>query len=134
MGLIRRRTTEGGQDRWPEVELRVYGGDDGPRGTKQILLGPDDGAPHFAVRVFQIPPGQSSNDEAHPHDHGVFVMRGRARVLLGDALHDVGPGDLVWVAPDERHRIDSLGPDTLQFLCVVPSWGEVDAASRPPAP
>ena len=134
MGVIRRRSTENGVDRWTDVEGKVYRGAEGPRGVKQILIGPDDGAPNFAVRIFQIEPGKSSNEEDHPHDHGVFIQQGRARVLLGDRTHEVTAGDFVWVEPNERHRFESLGPETLQFLCVVPDWGETDAKSPSPAP
>ena len=134
MGLIRRRSTIDGRDRWPEVDLKTYRAEDGPRGKKQIIVGPDDGAPNFAMRVFQLDPGKSSNEEEHPHDHGVLIMRGRARVLLGAEIHEVEPGDFVWVAPDERHRFESVGEETLQFLCVVPAWGEFDAARKPAAP
>jgi quercetin dioxygenase-like cupin family protein len=133
MGLVRRRSTVEGRDRWP-VEQRVYRAEDGPRGLKQIVVGPDDGAPNFAMRVFQLQPGKASNEEEHPHDHGVYIMQGRARVLLGDARHEVEAGDIVWVAPDERHCFESLGPEPLQFLCVVPAWGEPDAERVPSRP
>ena len=133
MGLVRRRSTSEGRDSWP-VEQRTYRGDDGPRGLKQIIVGPDDGAPNFAMRVFQLQPGKSSNEEEHAHDHGVYIMHGRARVLLGGEYHTVEAGDFVWVAPDERHCFESLGPETLQFLCVVPAWGEGDAKQVPPRP
>ena len=134
MGIVRRRSTESGVDRWTDVEAKVYRGAEGPRGIKQILLGPDDGAPNFAIRIFQVAPGKSSNEEEHPWDHGVFIQQGRARVLLGERVDEVKAGDFVWIEPNERHRLDSLGPETLQFLCVVPDWGEPDAKNRPPAP
>lgn len=129
MGVIRRRTIVDGQERWSDVELRAYSGEDGPRGTKQILLGPADGAANFALRIFQLAPGKTSNEEKHPHDHGVMIMQGRARVLLGSERFEVEPGDVVWVEPNEHHCFESLGPDALRFLCVVPTWGEVDGAS-----
>jgi quercetin dioxygenase-like cupin family protein len=133
MGLVRRQESAADRDRWP-VEQKVYRAANEPRGLKQIVLGPDDGATNFAMRVFQIDPGKSSNEEEHPHDHGVYVMRGRARVLLGTEYHEAGPGDFVWVAPDERHCFESLGPEPLQFICVVPAWGEPDARNVPPRP
>ena len=134
MGLVRRRAAQGGSDRWPDVELRAYGTGQGASRRKQIVVGPDDGARNFAMRVFQLAPGASSNEEEHPHDHGVLIMPGRARVLLGQETHEVGPGDVVWVSPNERHRFDCVGPEMLQFLCVVPGWGEPDARNPLPVP
>jgi quercetin dioxygenase-like cupin family protein len=134
MGVIRRRTIEASLDRYTDVELRTYSGNDGKRGTKQIAIGPDDGAANFAMRVFHIDPGKASAEEEHPHDHGVLILSGRARVLLGSASHEVGAGDIVWIQPNEHHQLSNIGDGVLSFLCVVPAWGEPDATSRPLAP
>jgi quercetin dioxygenase-like cupin family protein len=103
-------------------------------GRKNIVIGPDDGCMNFAMRIFQIPPGKHSREEEHPHDHGVYILQGKARVLLGDKSYDVEAGDVVWVEPDEHHRFDNIGAETLQFLCVTPAWGELDSPNHPPAP
>ena len=134
MGLVRRKTTESERARYADVELKTYAGEEGPRGTKQIVLGPDDGAPNFAMRVFHIDPGKASAEEEHPHDHGVLILGGRARVLLGAEQHEVEAGDIVWVAPNEHHQFANIGEGTLSFMCVVAPWGEGDAKLRPPAP
>ena len=134
MGVVRRLRSEDGQDRWSGVECQIYRGAEGPLGTKQILIGPDEGAPNFAVRIFQLAPGKTSREEEHPWDHGVFIQQGRARVLLGDRTEEVAAGDFVWIEPNEHHRLESLGPETLQFLCVVPDWGETDSRVRTAEP
>jgi mannose-6-phosphate isomerase-like protein (cupin superfamily) len=48
------------------------------------------------------------------------IVAGRARVTLGDEEHDVGAGDVVYVAGDELHCFEALGEEPLQFLCVSP--------------
>jgi quercetin dioxygenase-like cupin family protein len=134
MGIIRHRAIEAGRDRYADVQLKTYSGEEGPRGTKQIVIGPDDGAPNFAMRVFHIDPGKASAEDEHPHDHGVLILNGRASVLLGAESHEVQAGDVVWVKPNERHQLRNVGDGTLSFLCVVPAWGEPDAKQRPAAP
>ena len=134
MGVLRRKSLEAGLARYADVELKTYAGPEGPRGTKQIVIGPDDGAGNFAMRVFHIDPGKASAEEEHPHDHGVMVLSGRARVLLGDQWHDVEAGDVVWIQPNERHQLRNIGEGPLTFLCVVPPWGEPDALNRPASP
>ncbi|MHB1415005.1 MAG: cupin domain-containing protein [Chloroflexota bacterium] len=134
MGMIRRRRIENDRERWSDVEMKTYRALGGPLGYKHILIGPDDGAANFAMRIFQIPPGKHSKEEEHAHDHGVFIMQGKGRVLLGGEMYDIEAGDAVWVEPDERHRFDNVGEGTLQFLCVIPAWGELDSPNRPPAP
>jgi quercetin dioxygenase-like cupin family protein len=124
MGVIHRSNGTMAQPTWPEVPVRVYEGEQAKGATKRVLIGARDGAENFAVRYFEVPAGESSAHESHPHDHGVVITRGRARVLLSGELHDVGVGDVVYIKPDEEHRFDSLGPEPLGFICVVPAWGE----------
>lgn len=124
MGVIHRASSGMTSPDWPEVPVRVYEGNQAKGATKRVLIGQRDGAENFAIRYFEVPAGESSAHESHPHDHGVVVTRGRARVLLGGELHEVDPGDVVYIAPDEEHRFDSLGPEPLGFICVVPGWGE----------
>jgi quercetin dioxygenase-like cupin family protein len=67
-----------------------------------------------------VPAGGRTALERHPHDHGVIVLSGRARVTLGEEVQEVGEGDVVYVAGDELHCFEALGEDALSFLCVAP--------------
>lgn len=134
MGLIRRRSGERGKENWSGCEPIVYRALGGPLGRKHIVIGPDDGAMNVAMRIFQIPPGKHSREEEHPSDHCVYILQGRCRVLLGDKTYEVEAGDVVWVEPNEHHRFDNIGEDTLEFLCAVPAWGENNSEKAPPMP
>jgi quercetin dioxygenase-like cupin family protein len=90
-------------------------------GSKQILIGPDEAAPNFALRYFELPPGTSSTLDTHAHDHGVFILHGRGLVLLGDVEQPIGFGDVVYVGPHEVHRFTAGPTESLGFLCVVPA-------------
>lgn len=135
MGLIRRRIAgESDVERWTEVEQIKYRALGGPLGFKNIVIGPDDGSESVAMRIFQIPKGKHSREEEHPHDHLVYIIEGSCRVLLGEDLHDLEAGDVVWVKPNEHHRFDNAGEGTLKFLCAIPAWGEQDSKRQVPGP
>ena len=135
MGLIRRQSIdEKGNELWAGVDPVIYRALGGPLGRKNILIGPDEGAENFSLRIFEIPVGKHSKEEEHPHDHGVYIIQGKCRVLLGDKTHEVETGDVVWVQPNEHHRFDNVGDETLRFLCVIPIWGEQDAHNSVAAP
>ena len=85
-----------------------------------MVIGPEDGANNFSVRYFEIEPGGQSSFDRHDHDHGIYILRGRAKVLIGWDVHDVSPGDVVYIAPNEQHQFESVGKEPLGFLCVVP--------------
>jgi quercetin dioxygenase-like cupin family protein len=117
MGAIHRQT---GERDWDGVEAVAYDDPAVAGVEKRELIGPADGAPHYRLRHFHVPAGARTARESHPHDHGVVIVSGRASVELGDGDHEVGPGDVVYVAGDELHCFEALGDQPLEFLCVSP--------------
>jgi len=118
MGVIRRRDPD--RFRWEGVAVEDYTSE-GSAGTKQLLIGPADGAGNFAIRYFEVPPGGASMLDNHAHDHGVVILRGRGVVRLGDERHAIVVGDVVYVAPHEVHQLENTGSEPLGFLCIVPA-------------
>src|SRR5215468_3816460 len=105
MGTIHRRR-EDGEWRWEGVELEAY-----PTTgvTKQVLIGPADGARRFAMRYFELAPGSVSSLDTHPHDHGVLVLCGEGIVRLGEIHRPIGVGDVVYVSSGEIHQFTNTG-------------------------
>ena len=48
-----------------------------------------------------------------------MVLRGRGEVRLGEGRHEVGFGDVVYVAPGEVHQLRNVGEEPFGFLCLV---------------
>jgi quercetin dioxygenase-like cupin family protein len=109
MGAVHRRLPDGS---WDGVAPQPYGEDM----RRHELIGSDG----YSVRYFEVPPGRRTTLERHAHDHSVVLQQGRARVTLGDDTHDLGPGDVVYVAPHELHSFEALGDEPLGFICVAP--------------
>lgn len=120
MGAIHRFRGTEGSFAWDGIEVEPYDLDSGHRGTRQVVVGPDEGARNFAIRYFEIAPGGKSSLDEHPHDHGVLILKGRGRVRLGKETHSIGFGDVVYVSPNEIHQFENPGPEPLGFLCVIP--------------
>src|SRR3954471_12932090 len=83
MGTVHRRSERG----WEGVAAEAYDDPALAGVEKHELIGPADGAPHYRVRYFHVPAGGRTARERH--DHGVVIEAGRARVTLGDDVHDV---------------------------------------------
>lgn len=88
--------------------------------VKQVLIGPADHAPTFAVRLFTLAPGGSTPFHSHPFEHGVIVLRGTGTVRTADGPQAMGEGSVVFVPPDAPHQFQNTGSIALQFLCIVP--------------
>ncbi len=107
------------------VQPRTYDNPPTVRGVeKRVLVGPNQGAPRFAMRHFTLAPRGHSPEHAHPWEHEVYVLAGRGRIRYDDAAADVKPGDFVFVPPLDKHQFLNTGDTPFEFLCIVPLAGE----------
>ncbi len=110
-----------GQFDWEGVSLGRYpSGKDMNGVSVRWLIGPAEQAPNFALRYFEIEPGGWTSLDQHPHDHGVVILRGCGRVLLGKEEHKVSSGDVIYIPGNEVHQITNAEKEPLGFLCIIP--------------
>jgi quercetin dioxygenase-like cupin family protein len=88
--------------------------------TRQVLIGPDEG-PNFALRRFIMEPGGGMPRHTNTVEHEQYVLRGAARVTLGDEVHQVKTGDVVFIPAGVPHSYRAQGDEPFEFLCVVPN-------------
>jgi len=97
--------------------------------VRQVLVGGRGERTSFEVRYFEIAPGGFSSLESHAHEHAVMVLRGRGQVQLGETVHDLSFGDVVYVAPHGVHQFRNHTLEPFGFLCIV----DAQRAARPTA-
>jgi quercetin dioxygenase-like cupin family protein len=88
--------------------------------TRQVLIGPDEG-PNFALRRFIIEPGGGMPSHTNTVEHEQYVLRGRARIGVGDHVVEVSADDVVFIPAGTPHWYKALGEESFEFLCVVPN-------------
>ena len=86
----------------------------------QVLLGPGDGMPHFAMRRFVMGEGGGMPRHTNAVEHEQYVLSGRARVRIGDEVHDVKADDAVYIPAGTPHSYDVVEAP-FEFLCIVPN-------------
>jgi quercetin dioxygenase-like cupin family protein len=86
----------------------------------RCLIGPDDGAPSFSMRQFEVSPGGSTPRHSHAHEHEVFVLEGSGVVFQDETQHALRPGTVVFVPPRQAHQFCNPGSGPLKFLCLIP--------------
>ncbi|MCD6235903.1 MAG: cupin domain-containing protein [Thaumarchaeota archaeon] len=84
------------------------------------LISEEDGAPNFFMRLFEVDPGGRTPLHSHPWEHEIFILNGKARIILGDEEVDVEPETAVYIPPNLRHSITNPGKELLRFLCLIP--------------
>ncbi|MCG8467246.1 MAG: cupin domain-containing protein [Gemmatimonadetes bacterium] len=105
-----------------DVSLEPVGAGSGTE--RQVLIGPET-APHFALRRFVMQPGGGMPRHTNTVEHEQYVLRGRARVSIGDEVHEVGTGDVVYIPAGTPHSYEAMGDEPFEFLCAVPNEPDV---------
>jgi len=86
----------------------------------RCLIDHTDGAPTFAMRLFEVGTGGHTPKHSHAHEHEVFVLEGIGMVLEGDKEHPLRAGTCVLVPPNQLHQFRNTGIGPLKFLCLIP--------------
>jgi quercetin dioxygenase-like cupin family protein len=86
----------------------------------QVLIGPEEG-PNFAMRRFTMQPGGGMPAHTNAIEHEQYVLRGRARVGIGDRVFEVKQDDVVYIPAGVPHWYRAEGEEPFVFLCVVPN-------------
>ena len=121
MSSVHKFTGTRGMFDWDEISPESYDAG-GARGVaRRWLIGEREGAPYFAMRYFEVEPGGCTSLDEHAHDHGVIVLKGEGRVLLGDREFEIKFGDVVYVSCKERHQFKNTGDAPFGFICVIPN-------------
>jgi quercetin dioxygenase-like cupin family protein len=105
---------------YKEIEPKAYADPAASGVTMRVAIGPDDGAPHFVMRVFTLAPGGHSPRHTHPYEHEVFFHEGHGELFHEGKTYPVGPGFVAYVPAGSLHQFVNTGPGPLVFVCVVP--------------
>ncbi|MCA9280123.1 MAG: cupin domain-containing protein [Phycisphaeraceae bacterium] len=94
---------------------------DGANGVRMaIMVGRDDGAPHFAMRKFEVEPGGNTPRHQHDYEHEVIILGGSGTVLLHGEDRTLKAGDVLYVPADSEHQFRADQGTSLEFICLVP--------------
>jgi len=91
--------------------------------TVRWLIGANDGANNFHMRLFELQPGASTPWHQHLWEHEVFVLDGEGTVKGESGEHPIKSGSVVFVAPNEWHQFSANPEKPLKFLCLIPASG-----------
>jgi len=86
----------------------------------QVLVGPADGAPNFALRRFVMGEGGGMPRHTNLVEHEQYVLTGSARVTVGDRVHEVRAGNALYIPAGVPHSYEVMQAP-FEFLCVVPN-------------
>ena len=87
---------------------------------KRDVIAPEDGAPRFCMRIFEVKPGSSTPFHAHWWEHEVYILSGQGEAVSENGSTQIAEGSVVFVPPEEKHCFTNTNEELLRFICVIP--------------
>ncbi|SHH14497.1 cupin domain-containing protein [Halobaculum gomorrense] len=88
--------------------------------SKGVLIDDADGAPHFAMRRFELAPDAHVPNHTNEVEHEQYVLAGEYTVGLDGEEHTVAAGDALLIPAGVPHWYRNDGDRPAAFICVVP--------------
>lgn len=74
---------------------------------------------NYKVTYSVIKPGGYADEHSHSWDHAYYIIKGRARVKVGDEEREVSDETLIYVPPNILHSVKNIAGEPLVVLAVV---------------
>ena len=89
--------------------------------TVRWLISHDEGAVHYAMRLFTLQPGGIIPLHEHQAtEHEIFIAEGEGVINDGMNETSVKKGDAIFVEAGEKHSFVNNTDHPLLFICVIP--------------
>jgi quercetin dioxygenase-like cupin family protein len=89
--------------------------------TGRVVIGKDDHADNFCMRVFTVTPGGFTPRHSHEWEHEIFVHSGKGSVYQNGEWREVVSGTVVFIPGNEEHQFMNGGGEDFVFICLIPS-------------
>ena len=86
----------------------------------QVLISSQEG-PNFALRKFSMLPGGGMPRHTNTVEHEQYVLRGHAKIGIGEDIYEVKAGDVVFIPDGIVHFYENIGNEPFEFLCIIPN-------------
>ncbi|MEA2060376.1 MAG: cupin domain-containing protein [Thermodesulfobacteriota bacterium] len=106
---------------YTDIEPTAFDNDVAENIKGRVLIGKDDGAFNFCMRLFEIEENGHTPMHTHEWEHEIFIHSGQGEVLCRDKWVPVSKGTALFIPDNEVHQIRNTSKETLIFICLVPS-------------
>lgn len=87
----------------------------------RMLIGPEEGAPNFHMRHFEVAPGGHTPHHQHDYEHEILVLKGAGMAKSEQGDRPFAPGDVIFVPANEMHQFVNTGDAPCEFICLIPA-------------
>ena len=89
--------------------------------TGRVVIGKDDGATHFCMRIFTVNPGGNTPRHSHAWEHEVLIHEGRGELFSDGRWIEVRRGSVIFIPAQEKYQFRNNSDQDMVFACLIPS-------------
>ncbi len=105
---------------YTKIEATHFDGDQAKGIAARVVIGKNDDANNFYMRVFEISPGGHTPRHSHDWEHEMFVHVGQGEVYGNEQWHQIKPGNVIFIPGNELHQLKNIRKELLIVVCLVP--------------
>lgn len=87
----------------------------------RVVVGKNDGAKNFCMRIFEIAPQGFTPKHAHAWEHEMFIHAGVGEIYSNGEWNPIQSGNVIFMPPNEEHQVRNTGKELLILACLIPS-------------
>ena len=106
---------------YADVKATNFDNDKAKGVAGRVVIGKNDGAGNFCMRIFEISAGGNTPKHAHDWEHEIFFHAGAGEVYSSGQWRPVKAGSVAFIPGNEEHQIRNAGKEKLVFACLIPS-------------
>ena len=88
---------------YTEVEATHFDNEAARAVAARVVIGKEDNAANFYMRVFDISPGGHTPRHSHDWEHEMFVHAGDGEVYGDGRWNRIKPGNIVFIPPSRNY-------------------------------
>ncbi len=89
--------------------------------TGRVVIGKDDGAPNFCMRMFTLAPGGFTPRHSHDWEHEILIHDGNGKVFKDGEWVAIERGSVIFIPGGDEHQFKNDSDSDLVFACLIPS-------------
>jgi quercetin dioxygenase-like cupin family protein len=105
---------------YAQAQATHFDGEPAKGVAARVVIGKQDGAPNFCMRVFEIAPGGHTPRHSHDWEHEMFVHVGEGQIYAEGQWRPLSAGNAVFIPGHEEHQMRNTGTELLVVVCLVP--------------
>jgi quercetin dioxygenase-like cupin family protein len=107
--------------KYADIKATHFGSQEAKGVAACIVVGKNDDANNFCMRVFEISAGGHTPKHSHDWEHEMFIHSGEGEIYGNDRWNPVKAGNVIFIPGNEEHQIRNYGKELLIVVCLVPS-------------